>query len=107
MLHRISALALLAECTGDDLWSIEYCRQQGVPDAWIEELADGFESNFQKELQSIYVDRKRVNQYEGIRDVDLACKLGEFLGIDVTKIVTSCAERRRVVREIREAIEEE
>jgi len=107
MLHRLSALALLSECTGDDLWSIDYCQQRGVPDVWIEELVDGFESNFQRESQSIYLDRKRVHQYEGLRDVDLACKLGEFLGVDVSRILTCSSDRRRIVQQIREAVEEE
>ncbi len=106
MLHRLSALSLLSECTGDDLWSIEYCQQRGVPAVWIEELADGFESNFQRESQSIYVDRKRVHQYEGVRDVDLACKLGEYLGVNVPRILNCSSERRRIVEQIREAIEE-
>jgi len=100
------ALSLLSECTGDDLWSIEYCRQRGIPEAWIEELLDGFESNFARESRTIYVDKQRVNQYEGIRDVDLACKLGEYLGVDRIQILSLGGNRHRTVRAIREAVEE-
>lgn len=106
MLHRLLALSLLSECTGDDLWSIEYCRQRGIPEVWIEELLDGFESNFTLESRTIYVENQRVNQYEGIRDVDLACKLGEFLGVDTARILERTSHRQRVVQEIREAMEE-
>lgn len=106
MLHRMSALLLLAECTGDDLWSTDYCRQRDIPESWIDELVDGFESNYQREKQTIYVGTQRVNQYEGIRDVDLACKLGEYLGIDVSRILGQTFERRQIVREIRHAVEE-
>ncbi len=106
MFHRMHALSLLSECTGDELWSIEYCRQRGVPETWIEELLDGFESNFALESRTIYVDNQRVNQYEGIRDVDLACKLGEYLGVQTEPILTLGGNRQRIVQAIREAVEE-
>jgi hypothetical protein len=106
MLHRMLALSMLSECTGDDLWSIEYCRQRGVPEAWIDELLDGFESNFAVDSRTIYVDDQRVNQYEGIRDVDLACKLGEFLGVDTANLLARHFSRKQFVEAIREAIEE-
>lgn len=106
MLHRLQALSLLSECTGDDLWSIEYCRQRGIPEAWIVELLDGFESNFSLESRTIYVDNQRVNQYEGVRDIDLASKLGEYLGVDTAQILTRNVSRQRAVQEIREAVDE-
>jgi len=42
MIARDRALALLSECLGDEIWSVEHCRLRRVPDAWIEELADAF-----------------------------------------------------------------
>jgi hypothetical protein len=106
MLHRMLALSMLSECSGDDLWSVEYCRQRGVPEAWIEELTDGFESNFAIESRTIYVENRRVNQYEGIRDVDLACKLGEYLGVDTSGLLARHLHRRQFVAAVREAVEE-
>ena len=100
------ALSLLSECSGDDLWSIAYCRERGIPAVWIEELLDAFESNFANESQTIYLDNQRVNQYEGIRDVDLACKLGEYLGVDVSHILSLANNRQRAVQAIRESVEE-
>ena len=44
MLSRLKARMLLSECRGDEIWSAQLCREQGVPEAWIEELADAFES---------------------------------------------------------------
>lgn len=105
-MHRLLALSLLSECTGDDLWSLEYCRQRGVPEVWIEELLDGFESNFAVESKTIFVDNQRVNQYEGIRDVDLACKLGEYLGVDTNRLLAYHVSRQQIVAAIREAVEE-
>jgi hypothetical protein len=105
-MHRLLALSLLSECTGDDLWSLEYCRQRGVPEVWIEELLDGFESNFAVDSNTIYVDDHRVNQYEGIRDVDLACKLGEYLGVDTGNVLACHLGRHQIVAAIREAVEE-
>ncbi len=105
-MHRLLALSLLSECTGDDLWSLEYCRQRGVPEVWIDELLDGFESNLAVESKTIYVDHHRVNQYEGIRDVDLACKLGEYLGVDTANMLAHLFSRHQVVAAIREAVED-
>ncbi len=43
-MNRLRALMLLQECTGDDIWSLEHCRLRQVPEEWIEELSDCFES---------------------------------------------------------------
>ena len=66
---RLRALRLLAECTGDDIWSLQHCRSRGVPQHWLEELADCFESNPQRDDETIYVEDRPSNQYEGVRDV--------------------------------------
>lgn len=102
------ALALLDECNGDDLWSIDHCQLRRVPPAWIDELADAFETSYRYRDQSISVPgpagRRVVNQYHGVRDVDLAIKLGRQLGIDVEAIQSSSLTRQSLVSNIKEAV---
>lgn len=103
------ALALLDECSGDELWSIEHCQLRRVPQEWIDELADAYESSFRISSQTIYVTdekngRRVVNQYYGIRDVDLAKRIGRELGIDVESIELSSLSRQSTVRLIKESI---
>lgn len=107
MLNRLKALTLLSECTGDDIWSIDHCRLRGVPESWIEELADCFESGFRVDSQTIYVERRVVNHYQGIRDIDLAVKLGEYLGISMPELQAVSSTRSRLVSAIREAVLED
>ncbi|MCY2975582.1 MAG: hypothetical protein NTW52_13060 [Planctomycetota bacterium] len=107
VMNPFLALELLHECTGNDLWSIDHCKLRNVPAAWIEELAGGFESSYQIDSETIYVGDKTVNQYEGIRDVDLAVKLGEYLGVDTAPLQVSALTRHGLVRAIREAVEED
>lgn len=107
MFNRLKALTLLSECTGDDIWSEEHCRARGVPEAWIEELADCYESGFRSDRHTIYVERRVVNQYQGVRDVDLAVKLGEYLGVRVAQLQATSATRSRLVSAIREAVMED
>lgn len=106
-LNRLQALNLLSECTGDDIWSLDHCRLRRVPESWIEELADCFESGFLQDSQTIYAQGSVVNQYHGIRDVDLAMKLGEYLGVPVTELQAHAATRSTLVRSIQERVEEE
>jgi hypothetical protein len=107
VLNRLKALTLLSECTGDDIWSVEHCRLRGIPEAWIDELSDCYESGFRSHSQTIFYENRLVNQYHGIRDVDLAIKLGEHLGVDVQELLAHAASRARLVSAIREAILEE
>ncbi len=102
--HR--ALALLSECTGDDIWSVEHCRLRRVPESWIDELSEAFESGFRSDKQTIYVDDRMTNQYHGIRDVDLAIKIAESLGMNVDQITQFALSRRGVVHAIKEAVME-
>lgn len=104
VLDRLKALMLLSECTGDDIWSLEYCYARGIPEPWLEELQDCFESNPQRESEAIYLGSSQINQYEGIRDVDLAMRLGEFLGVRVDSLVGHS--RRDLVRQIQQSVEE-
>ncbi|HUP78406.1 MAG TPA: hypothetical protein VM260_07545 [Pirellula sp.] len=105
-MNRSQALKLLTECTGNDIWSIEYCRKRQVPEAWIIELQDAYESGFDSDDQTIYYNNEFVNQFEGIRDVDLACKIGKLLKVNISEIFQQQNSRASIVREIREAIEE-
>ncbi|NND96197.1 MAG: hypothetical protein HKN47_02575 [Pirellulaceae bacterium] len=102
--HR--ALALLTECTGDEIWSVDHCRLRSVPDVWVAELSDAFESGYQTDRQRIYVADQQVNQYHGIRDVDLALKLAESLGLDVDAVTANALSRRGVVQAIKDAVME-
>ncbi|MEM9586030.1 MAG: hypothetical protein AAGA03_02010 [Planctomycetota bacterium] len=101
------ALMLLTQCDGDEIWSLEYCEGAGVPDQWVTELADAVESGFERDAETIYVDNTIVNQYHGIKDVDLALRLGEYLGVDIARIQASAFSRRRVVQAIKEAVMDE
>lgn len=112
-MDRLKALLLLSECTGDDIWSIEYCQQRGVPEAWVEEAADCFESGFDRDSETIYApdvsagEFRVTNQYAGVRDVDLAWRLGKWLGLDVEDLKQRSISRSHFVRLAQEAIEEE
>ena len=69
LLNALKARMLLSECTGRDIWPVELCREKGIPEAWIEELSDCFESGFNSDLQTIYFDDSPVNQFHGIQDL--------------------------------------
>lgn len=104
MISRDRALALLSECTGDEIWSLEYCQLRRVPPAWIDQLSDAYESGFNSDSQTIYHQQHVTNQYHGIRDVDLAVKLGEALGVDVPRATDTALGRAAIVRAIKEAV---
>jgi len=78
-----------------------------VPPAWIDELSDGFESDYQIDSQTIYMGDKKINQFEGVPDVDLAIKLGEYLGVDTARLKACALTRHGLVKAIREAVEED
>jgi hypothetical protein len=84
-LSRPKALAMLSKCVGNEIWSVETCQAAGVPDDWIAQLADAFESGYQSNRQTIYVGEVQTNQFHGIRDLDLAIRLGGLLGVDVRR----------------------
>jgi hypothetical protein len=97
---------LLDECTGRDIWPVDLCRSKGVPESWIEELSECFESGFQSPLQTIHLEDRIVNQFFGVRDSDLALKLGEYLGVDVARATANALGKVAEVRAIKEAVEE-
>jgi len=106
------ALALLDECSGDDLWSVEHCLLRRVPQEWIDELADAYETSYRISSQTIYVPdaqhgRRIVNQYYGVRDIDLARRIAMELGIDVGSIEVRTNSRSTFVEMIKEAIMEQ
>ena len=105
-MDSISAQMILLKCQGDEIWNVETCRSAGVPEAWIEELLDRFESGFDSDRNTIYHDDKLVNQYEGVSDLRLAYKLAEYLGIDWEKASATAISRRGIVAAIKSEIDE-
>jgi len=106
------ALTLLAQCTGDDLWSVDHCRAAGVPQEWIDSMADAFETSYQRDSDTIYVadttrGQRVVHQYHGIRDVDLAVRIGRLLGVPVDSLAEVQPTRVSLVRAIKEAVMED
>jgi len=106
MLSRLKALTLLAKCVGDEIWSASLCQREGIPNAWVDELADCFESGYRTDRDTIYYKDRAVNQYHGVRDVDLAYKLAEFLGVDTQQATEVVLGSRAQVQALREAVEE-
>ena len=100
--HR--ALAILNLCMGDEIWSLETCQESGVPPGWIAEMSDAIESGFNTDEQTIYVENKPTNQYHGIRDLDLAIRVGKVLGVDTERATQSALSRRAVVHAIKSAV---
>ena len=106
MLSRLKARMLLAECRGDEIWSSETCRQKGVPEVWIEELSDTFESGFRSDRETIYENDRITNHYHGVRDLHLAHKLAEFLGVNSRGVTEFSLGREAEVRSLQEAVDE-
>ncbi len=96
----------LSECDGDSIWSRDYCKQRGLPDYLIDALEDAFESGFEQSDQTIFYDDRPVNQFEGVRDVDLAIWIGKQMKVDVSRLRSRCFTRASLVRAIKEEIEE-
>jgi hypothetical protein len=104
MIARHRALALLTQCTGETIWPIDLCMEKSIPMPWINELSDAFESSFDQDRDTIYFNDKKTNQFHGIRDVDLAAKLGESLGVDVGRLQRQSLGRAALVTAIKEAV---
>ncbi len=103
-LSRSRALAILSKCIGNQIWDVETCFGQGVPQDWIEELADAYESGFRSDRETIYVADSATNQYYGVRDVDLAIRIGKLLGLDVNRVTVAAIHDRAVVQSIKDAV---
>ena len=94
MFDSIAAQMLLLKCSGDEIWSEATCRDAGVPEAWIEELAENYESGFDSDTNTIYgEDGKLTNQYRGVSDLALAHKLADFIGLDWKNAVALAFDR--------------
>ena len=107
MLSRLRAQMLLSECRGDEIWAPDTCREKGVPESWINELTDTFESGFRSDRETIYIDSGVTNQYHGVRDLHLAYKLAEYLGVDSKAATAHTLGREAEVRALQEAVEDE
>ncbi len=106
MLNRVRARILLAECRGDEIWSVEYCQQHHIPTGWIEALADCFESGFRHHRDTIYHENVVTNQFHGVRDLDLAIRLAELLGVDTRRVLGYTRGDLAVVAALQEAVDE-
>lgn len=104
MIPRHRLLSLLAECTGDEIWSVQHCRARRIPETWIEQLSAAYESGFRRDSQTIYTDDGVTNQYHGIRDVDLAIRLADSMGIRVDTNALARFGRARLVQAIKDAV---
>jgi hypothetical protein len=100
--HR--ALAILNLCVGDEIWNEETCHRSGVPQDWIHEMSDAIESGYKTDTETIYVANEATNQYHGLRDLDLAIRLGQVLGVDVERATQSSISRRSMVQAIKNAV---
>lgn len=96
----------LAECTGETIWSVDYAKSRRVPESWIRDMADAFESGFNDDRQTIYLGDKIVGQYHGIRDVDLARRIASEIGLNIAEIESRSISRSHLVQNINAAIEE-
>ncbi len=106
MMNRLKALVLLGKCRGDEIWPLELCRQEGVPEAWLSELADALESGFDSDRNTIYLNDQVVNQFHGVPDLLLAYKLAESLGIDTARATSTALSRTAQVQALKEAVDE-
>lgn len=103
-ISRDRALAILTKCIGNEIWSPEHCREAGVPDAWIDQMSDAYESGFQSDRQTIYVGDDITNQYHGVRDLDLAVQIARSIGIDVDRLIATALTSIAAVQAIKDAV---
>lgn len=97
---------LLLKCRGDEIWSEEVCRKEGVPQNWIDELAENYESGFDQNENMIFTDDGLTNQYRGVSDLLLARRLAERIGIDWPLATMGILGRRNQVDAIKEMLDE-
>lgn len=103
-IRRDRALKLLSLCDGDEIWSVPYCLDHGVPTPWIDELSNAFESGYQTDSKTIYENGRMTNQYHGIRDVDLAIRLAKSLGVATESMQLEFRDRRSAVEMLKQAV---
>jgi hypothetical protein len=105
MFDSVAAQMLLLKCVGDEIWSEATCQKEGVPQAWIDELCENFESGFDSDANTIYGENgKLTNQYRGVSDLMLARKLAEFIGLNLAGVIAF--DRRSEVAAIKDLLDE-
>jgi hypothetical protein len=106
MFDRYSAELLLTRCRGDEVWSLDHARELGVPESWLSELLDCYESGFDSNQNTLYTDAGLVNQYHGIADLDIAYRAAEYLGINTEQIRQLPLSRRGQVEQLKTELDE-
>jgi len=106
MFDRYSAELLLTRCRGDEVWPLDHAREMGVPESWLNELLDCYESGFDSNQNTLYTDSGLVNQYHGIADLDVAYRAAEYLGIDTEQIRRLPLSRRGQVDRLKAELDE-
>lgn len=105
-MDQVTAQMLLLKCRGNEVWDATACKAAGIPDVWIEELTDRYESGFDSDRNSLYVDGRLVNQFEGVSDLMLAIKLAEYIGIDWENATKFAISRTAKVEAIQAELDE-
>lgn len=105
-LNSASAQLLLLNCVGDQIWDEQTCLKHGIPQNWFDELVDNYESGFDHDRNTIYVNENVVNQYRGVSDLQIAYKLAEFLEIDWKLATAAVVGRRAQVAAIKAELDE-
>lgn len=70
------------------------------------DLREIYESGFKTDQETLYYEGRRINQFEGILDSDLAARIGQQFGIDTKRLADRAYSRPDFVRRIKEEIEE-
>jgi len=101
---------LLLKCNGDEIWPEHDCVSAGVPQAWIDELVEQYESGFDTDRNTIYVQdnggERVTNQFRGVSDLLLAYKIAEYLSIDWRRETGHLVDRVSKVNALKEALDE-
>ncbi len=105
-MNAISAQMLLLKCQGDEIWPEDVCLAAGVPQNWIDELVEQYESGFDTDQNTIYKDGRTLNQFRGVSDLLLAYKLADYIGIDWHRVTDHIISRTGKVAAIKEALDE-
>ena len=107
MFDSVAAQMLLLKCVGDEIWSEATCREAGIPESWIAELCENYESGFDSDTNTIYgEDGKLTNQYRGVSDLILARKLADYIGLDWKSAAAMAFDRRAEVSAIKDSLDE-
>lgn len=105
-MDKIRAELLLHKCRGDEIWSLEVCQSEGIPQLWIEELQNCFESGFDSDRNVIYEEGKLVNQFHGLSDLMIAYRLAEYLGINTERVRQTTVGRLAQVEALKAELDE-